>query len=78
MMVEILSNIDFSICDNDLETLVLFFKRTYAGIEELKKRTKETKDELAVCEKKLADQIKLSNAYSAEISRLKNLPTSES
>ena len=76
-MVEILSNIDFSICDNDLETLVLFFKRTYAGIEELKKRLKEAKDELSVCEKKLEDQIKLSKAYAAEISRLKNLPIKE-
>lgn len=77
MFVDILGNIDFSICDNDLETLQLFFKRVYAGIEALKKQSKEHKDELAVCEKKLDDQQKLTLAFSKEIERLKSLITKE-
>lgn len=77
MFVDILGNIDFSICDNDLETLQLFFKRVYAGIEALKKQTREYKDELAVCEKKLDDQQKLTSAFSKEIDRLKSLITKE-
>lgn len=46
MLASLLISIDFRIADNDLETLQLFFKRVYVGIEALKKEVSELKLEI--------------------------------
>lgn len=43
MLADILVQIDFRICNSDLEVLQLFFKRVYTGIEALRKERDELK-----------------------------------
>lgn len=56
MFVDLLISIDFKQCDDDFETLQLFFKRVYSGIEELKKRNKEYKEEIEKLKLQLPEQ----------------------
>lgn len=46
MFCLILSNIDFKVCETDMEMLQLFFKRVYAGIDELRKHNAILKKEI--------------------------------
>jgi len=70
VFVDLLMAIDFKNCDNDMETLQLFFKRVYSGIEELKKRNKELSKEIELL--KLPE-----NKEAVEISPLESLLISE-
>lgn len=51
MFVDVLMTIDFKVCENDFETLQLFFKRIYTGIEALKKKVEECKKEIETLKK---------------------------
>ena len=55
MLASLLISIDFRIADNDLETLTLFFKRVYVGIEALKKERDELKKEIESLKKSCED-----------------------
>lgn len=56
MLASLLISIDFRVCDNDVESLQLFFKRVYVGIEALKKERDELKKEIESLKKPLEEE----------------------
>lgn len=78
MFIQILTTIDFKVCENDMEMLQLLFKRLYAGIEELKKRNTALREENEKLKLQLPEQEDQETVKPIEISPFESLIISES